>query len=277
MQNENLNMYQLDYEPERLDDFNDYFIKYTETKDSRYFNEFMHFYEPVLNRRAINFLSKHHLEEYRLPDLKQIFISMLWDELQKYKADSELPLLQIMKYKISKAWLEYIRTDCGVVNMGSENLHRKVRKVAALYFKLKDSKPYDEIVKEISEQLNISEKTVVDYIRATLTFKYSDSISIENYYMFSVNESQYDLTTEDIIFDDFNAEQIRKAAQSLSPIELRLLELTTGISLETLEPTQKLSYNKTALLLGMTESAVEKKRKRVIAEFKRLLEDSFPY
>ncbi len=63
MQNDNLNMYQLGYEPERLDDFNDYFIKYKETKGSRYFNEFLHFYEPVLNRRAMDFLSKHHLEE----------------------------------------------------------------------------------------------------------------------------------------------------------------------------------------------------------------------
>ncbi len=264
-----MNMYQLGYEPERLDDFNDYFIKYIETKDSRYFNEFLHFYEPLLNRRAMEFLSKHHLEEYRLPDLKQIFVSQLWDELQKYKADSELPLLQIMKYKTSKAWLEYIRTDCGVINIGSENLYRKVRKVAALYFKLKDSKSYDEVVKEISKQLNISKNTVVEYLQTTLTIKYSDSISI--------NESQNDLTTEDDIFDNFNAEQIKKVAQSLSPIELRLLELTTGISLETLEPTQKLSYNKTALLLGITESAVEKKRKRIISKFKKLLEDSFPY
>lgn len=272
MQNENFNMYQLDYTPERLDDFNDYFIKYINIKDIRYFNEFLHFYEPVLNRRSMEFISKYDLEEYRLPDLKQIFVSLLWDELQKYKADSELPLLQIMKYKTSKAWLEYIRTDCSVVNIDNENQHRKLRKVAVLYFKLKDSKSYDELIKEISEQLNISKKTVVDYIRATMTFKYSESISMENDDMFSVNESQDDLTTEDIIFGNFNTEQIKKAAQFLSPIELRLLELTTGISLETLESTQKFSYNKTALLLGITESAVEKKRKRIIAKFKKLLE-----
>lgn len=273
MQNDNLNMYQLGNEPEKFDDFNEYFIKYIETKDSRFFNEFLHFYEPVLNRRSTEFISKYHLEEYRLPDLKQIFVSQLWDELQKYTADSELPLLQIMKYNTSKAWLEYIRTDCGVVSLDNENQHRKLRKVAALYFKLKDSKPYDEIVREISKQLNLSVETVTDYIQTALSFKYSDSISIGNENMLSVNESQDDLTTEDIIFDNFNAEQIRKASQSLSPIELRLLELTIGISLETLEPTQKLSYNKTALLLGMTESAVEKKRKRIIAKFRKLLED----
>lgn len=160
------------------------------------------------------------------------------------------------------------------MNIDNENQHRKLRKVAVLYFKLKDSKPYDEVVKEISEQLNISKKTAVYYIRAMMTFKYSESISMENDDVFSVNESQDDLTTEDIIFGNFNTEQIKKAAQSLLPIELRLLELTTGISLETLEPTKKLSYNKTALLLGITESAVEKKRKRIIEKFKNLLEDN---
>lgn len=274
MQNENQNMYQLGYTPERLDDFNDYFIKYIDTKDIRYFNEFLHFYEPVLNRRAMEFISKYDLEEYRLPDVKQIFVSLLWDELQKYTADFKLPLLQIMKYKTSKAWLEYIRTDCGVVNISNENQHRKFRKVAVLYFKLKDLKPYDEVVKEISEQLNISEKTVIDNIQSVLSFKYSDNISYDNDSVFTINELQNDLTTEDVILDNFNSEQIKKAAQSLSPIELRLLELTTGISLETLEPAPKLSYNKTALLLGMTESAVEKKRKRVIAKLRNFLENS---
>lgn len=200
----------------------------------------------MLNLRATEFILKYRLEEYRIPDLKQIFVSLLWNKLQKYKADSELPILQIMKYKTSKAWLEYIRTDCGVINIGSENLHRKVRKVAALYFKLKDSKPYDEIVKEISEQLNISKQTVIGCIQTALTFKYSYSISSDSDDIFSIDKSQNDVTTEDIIFDNFKAEQISKAAQSLPPIEFRLLELTTGISLETLEPTQKLSYNKTA-------------------------------
>lgn len=37
MQNENLNMYHLGYKPERLDDFNEYFIKYIETKKQQIF------------------------------------------------------------------------------------------------------------------------------------------------------------------------------------------------------------------------------------------------
>lgn len=263
MQNENLNMYKLSYEPAKLDDFNDYFIQYINTKESRYFNEFLHFYEPILNRKATEFIEYNHIEKYRLPDLKQIFVSLLWNELQKYTAEDKLPLLQIMKYKTHKAWLEYMRTDCGITNIQSKNAHKNLRKVASLYFKTKDTKPFDEIVKEISEQLHLSENTAIEYIETALATKYSESkepIETEDITAF-----------DDFLFDSYESTQIKKAIQTLSPIERRLLELTTGIDFDTFETTKKLSYNKTALLLCMTESAVQKKRKRIIERLKNLL------
>ncbi len=128
---------------------------------------------------------------------------------------------------------------------------------------MKDTKPFDKVVKEISEQLHLSENTVIEYIETALTTKYSESkepIETE------------DITTyDDFLFDNYESEQIKKAIQTLSPIERRLLELTMGINLYTFETTEKLSYNKTALLLGMTESAVQKKRKRIIEKLKHLL------
>lgn len=66
MQNENLNMYKLSYEPEKLDDFNDYFIQYLKTKESRYFNELLHFYEPVLNRKADRIDCRRMFEIFRI-------------------------------------------------------------------------------------------------------------------------------------------------------------------------------------------------------------------
>lgn len=265
MQNENLNMYQLGYKPNRLDDFNDYFLQYLKTNDSKYFNEFLHFYEPVLNRKAAEFIEQNHIEEYRLPDLKQIFVSLLWDELQRYTADENLPLLQIMKYKTHKAWIEYMRTDCGITKIESKNAHNNLRKVTSLYFKIKDTKPFDEIVKEISEQLHLPENAVIEYIETALATKYSEKrepIEIE------------DITaSEDFLLDNYKSEQIKEATKALTPIERRLLELTTGINFDTFETKGNLSYNKTALLLGMTESAVQKKRKRIIEKLKRILEN----
>ena len=132
--------------------------------------------------------------------------------------------------------------------------------------KMKDTKPFDEILKEISKQLHISENTVIEYIETALATKYSgnrESFEIE------------DITaSEDIVFDNYKSKQIKEAIQSLSPIERKLLELTTGINFDTFETTEKLSYNKTALLLGMTESAVQKKRKRILKKLKQMLKNS---
>lgn len=132
---------------------------------------------------------------------------------------------------------------------------------------MKDTKPFDEILKEISKQLHISENTVIEYIETALATKYSgnrESFEIE------------DITaSEDIVFDNYKSKQIKEAIQSLSPIERKLLELTTGINFDTFETTEKLSYNKTALLLGMTESAVQKKRKRILKKLKQMLKNSY--
>lgn len=85
-------MYELDYTPIRLADWNEYFVRFRETGDIKYYNEFLHFYEPILQERVLRFIRRYELEEYRAEDLKQIFSSLLWEELQTY--GSGLPLLQ---------------------------------------------------------------------------------------------------------------------------------------------------------------------------------------
>ena len=93
-------MYELDYTPERLD-LNEYFIRFKKTGDIKYYREFLHFYEPVLDRKTRRFIDKYEIEDSRAEDLKQIFSFLLWEELQIY--DSELPLLQLIKYKVQAA------------------------------------------------------------------------------------------------------------------------------------------------------------------------------
>ena len=77
-------MYQLDYVPIRLANLNDYFVRYKETNYEKYFNEFLYFYEPVLNRNARLFIKKYSLDSNRIDDLKQIFSSLLWSEPVSY-------------------------------------------------------------------------------------------------------------------------------------------------------------------------------------------------
>lgn len=151
-------MYQLGYIPTKLDNLNVYFTRYRETKDEKYFNEFLYIYEPVLNRNAQLFIKKYDLDSNRIDDLKQIFSSLLWSELQSY--DSDIPLLQLIKYRMLKAWHEYVRTVCGNVHINNNNLYQNLRKVALLYSQQPNDKPLEEAVTDIANELNISKNTV---------------------------------------------------------------------------------------------------------------------
>ena len=140
-------MYKLNYEPEKLNDFNDYFTRYIQTKDSRYFNEFLHFYEPILNTKADKYIKKNNLEQNRLADLKQIFASLLWTELQDYDINNPLSLLQIIKFKLTKSWDEYVRTSCGTITIDKDNRYRNLNAVMKHYRMQPVEQTVDEKVK----------------------------------------------------------------------------------------------------------------------------------
>lgn len=261
-------MYKLNYEPEKLDDFNDYFTRYIQTKNIMYFNEFLHFYEPILNTKADKYIKKNILEQNRLADLKQIFASLLWTELQDYDINNPLPLLQIIKFKLTKSWDEYVRTSCGTTTIDRENRYRNLNAVMKRYHMQPIERTPDEKIKNISNELQISEKTVRDYLETSKAFKYSDSISDEN---ILVDGECISLLPEANITSKSNAELIQSEIQKLSPTEKRLLELTGGINFDSFDTTDKKTYKQTALLLGLTESAVEKKRKRILKKLKSAL------
>ena len=71
-----LRMYELKYQPNRLD-WNEYFVRFKESGEIKYFKEFLHFYEPYLDRKVKRFITHYELEDYRAEDLKQIFVTVL--------------------------------------------------------------------------------------------------------------------------------------------------------------------------------------------------------
>lgn len=226
-------MYQLNYVPIRLANLNDYFVRYKETKDEKYFNEFLYFYEPVLIRNAQLFIKKYSLESSRIDDLKQIFSSLLWSELQNY--DSDMPLLQLIKYKVLKAWHEYVRTVCGNVHIDNDNQYKNLRKVSLLYSQQPNDKPLEEAVTDIANELDISESTVHNCIIASTQFKQNNNLDIHNqdheyYFNSSTADTEIDtLSPEEIYFKNEQREKLRTALSKLKPQDLRLIELVFGI------------------------------------------------
>ncbi len=267
-------MYQLDYVPIRIANLNDYFIRYKETRNEKYFNEFLYFYDPVLNRNAQLFITKYGLDSNRIDDLKQIFSSLLWSGLQNY--DSDIPLLQLIKYKALKAWHKYVRTVCSNVHIDNDNQYMNLRKVALLHSQQPNDKPLEEAVTDIAKKLNISENTVRNCIITSTQFKQNNNLDIhnqdnENYFSSSITDVEIDtLSPEDIYFKNEQREKLKTALSKLNPQDLRLIELIFGICPDCLKSKEKTTTREASLRVGLTTEGVEKRLKKIL---KRLKED----
>lgn len=269
-------MYQLDYVPIRLDDLNDYFIHYKETRNEKYFNEFLYFYEPVLNRNAQLFIKKYSLESSRIDDLKQIFSSLLWNELQSY--DSDIPLLQLIKYKALKAWHEYVRTVCSNVHIDNDNQYKDLRKVSLLYSQQPKIKPHKKVIADIAKKLNISENTVQNCIITSTRFRQNNNLDIhnkdnENYFNSSITDVEMDtLSPEEIYFKNEQREKLKTALDKLKPQDLRLIELVFGICPDCLKNKEKITIREASLIVGLTAEGAEKRLKKILKRLKENLE-----
>lgn len=267
-------MYQLDYVPIRLANLNDYFKRYRETRNEKYINEFLYFYEPVLDRNTQLFIKKYGLDSNRIDDLKQIFSSLLWCEMQNY--DSDIPLLQLIKYKILRAWHEYVRTVCGNVHINNDNLYQNLRKVALLYSQQPKSKPLKKVIADIAKKLNISENTVHKCIITSTRFKQNNNLDIhnkdnENYFNLSITDVEINtLSPEDIYFKNEQREKLKTVLSKLKPQDLRLIELVYGICPDCLKSKDKISIREASLRVDLTAEGAEKRLKKIL---KRLKED----
>lgn len=265
-------MYQLNYVPIRLANLNDYFVRYKETKDEKYFNEFLYFYEPALNRNAQLFINKYSLDNNRINDLKQIFSSLLWSELQSY--DSDIPLLQLIKYKVLKAWHEYVRTVCGNVHIDNNNLYQNLRKVALMHSQKPKSKPLEKVIADIAKKLNISENTVQNCIITSTRFKQNNNLDIhnqdnENYFSSSIADIEIDiLSPEDIFFKNEQIEKLKTALSKLEPQDSRLIELIFGICPDCLKSKEKMTIREASLRVGLTAEGAEKRLKKILKQLK---------
>ena len=265
-------MYQLDYVPIKPANLNDYFVRYKETNYEKYFNEFLYFYEPVLNRNARLFIKKYSLDSNRIDDLKQIFSSLLWSKLQNY--DLDIPLLQLIKYKTLKAWHEYVRTVCGNVHIDNYNQYQNLRKVALLHSQQPKSKPLVKVIADIAKELNISENTVRNCIITSTQFKQNNNLDIhnkdnENYFNLSITDVEINtLSPEDIYFKNEQQEKLRTALSKLKPKDLRLIELVFGIRPDCLKSKEKMTIREASLRVGLTAEGAEKRLKKILKQLK---------
>lgn len=248
-------IYKIENPSENLENWNDYFIKYLTENNQEYLQCFLHYYESILNKKVYTFINQYNLEEDRLDDLKQIFVMVLIEELSKYDVNDKIVLLQKIKYPLWKQWQDYVRENCGTVVIDKAGTYNNALKIARLYFHLENTMSFDEIVCEISKQTKLTEKTVSELIDTVILFKYHDDIATDNI---------ENIPAEKVESKEDQRELIQEAMKVLTPIERKILELSSGVDLNSLEEIDKKTYNQISLLIGMSgSSGVEKKLKRI--------------
>ena len=270
-------MYELDYTPERLD-WNEYFVRYKESGEIKYFKEFLHFYEPFLDRKVNRFIKRYELEGYRAEDLKQIFVTVLWEELQAY--DSDMPLLQLIKYDVLSAWHEYVRMNCGNFKFDNQHQYALLKKIAYLYYRKKEkNKPLSQIISEIAEEMGLTEDSIENYLIAVITFKpkynadFYGSDEDEDYYSSAVNSAENDLDTERLYFKLSQQEKLLNVLSQLNKKDQLLIEYVYGICPQCLKSKEKKSIRQASLLLGLTEDGAQKKLKSILKKLKKNLQE----
>ncbi len=76
----------------RFENMNDYFVHALTEKDSGYFVAFLDFYDNKINGLAAKYVNNYSLEQSAAEDIKQIYISTLWELLLAYDPADQYPL-----------------------------------------------------------------------------------------------------------------------------------------------------------------------------------------
>ena len=241
-------MYQLIPAPLRLEDFNDYFVRAIETHDHSFFSAFLHYYEPLLNKKARRFIETYAINTDYFPDLKQTFVSVLWEQFLKYDKNNEIPLLQISKHPINEAWHSIVARQIGVVTM-SAKMYALWRKVAVIVNQTRGDRLS---ARELTERIRakLSEDTSDEAIDRALSMLsvWREAIPIINKSA-TAGDDEYDnnfvceeniaYTGEESVESELWCDEVRKAFKtsflSLTAREKELFGKVHGVNTDTFE------------------------------------------
>ena len=161
-----LYMYRLSPAPPKVNDLQEYIDLYLSEKDEKYFEWFLHYYEPILNTTAMGIVQRYAMQGH-FEDIKEVCILGLLQALDEYPADSGTPFLI---YKTRIMWDEvhwYIRTMRTGLTISTDSEYKKVRKAMRIYNACKKQKTPDAL-KKISKAIGVKEDTASQILQGAL-------------------------------------------------------------------------------------------------------------
>lgn len=159
-----LYMYRLSPAPPKVKDLQEYIDLYLSEEDEKYFEWFLHYYEPILNTTAMGIVQRYAMQGH-FEDIKEVCILGLLQALDEYSIDCGTPFLT---YKTRIMWDEvhrYIRTMRTGLTVPSDSEYKKIRKAMRLYSIYKKD---PNALKKISKAIGVKEDTASQILQGAL-------------------------------------------------------------------------------------------------------------
>ena len=223
-------IFQLEPEPPRAENINNYILSALREKDLKYFSFFLHHYEQQLNKRIRSFLCTDGSDQYdpeRFMDIKLSCREAMLQKLPDYDPEKGAEYATYIYSFIRDAMLRF-RMGEEQWSVPSLTSYKMLRTMAWLYHNTKDA------IGEFAKKYNCDLALAEEYLKVVR--------GIRNQQPFFVTEQDEDgeATGEDvtcdnswnyadILWDGIQAEKVRKAFEKLNYREQTLLEKRLAI------------------------------------------------
>ena len=262
----------------RFENINDYFVYALIEKDCGYFVAFLDFYDNKINGIAAKYVNNYSLEQSAAEDIRQIYISTLWELLLSYNPADQYPLLHYARFAVYNQVIKYIRTVKAGCTVPSHNGYMELKKVLGIY----NDNPQlsaDERIALIVKETGFDKEKVADLIAIGKATEYPIGIiPTED------DEEELDGAISDEIIEDPSVslfqevwrsvcrEHFGAAAESLMPKDKQIISLSLGVCFDCFGIFEPNTYAEIALKQGASgERSIEKKRKTAIEKFAKEL------
>ena len=221
-------IFQLEPEPPKVENINEYILSALREKDLKYFSFFLHHYEQQLNKRIRSFLCTDGSDQYnpeRFVDIKLSCRELMLQKLLEYDPAKGAEYATYIFPFIRDAMLRF-RMGEEQWSVSSLTNYKMLRTMAWLYHNTKDA--VGEFVKKYDCELALAE----EYLRVVR--------GIRNQQSFYVTDEDGEETGEDVALDDtwnyadilwngIQAEKVQRAFEKLNYREQILLEKRLSI------------------------------------------------
>lgn len=229
---EGYQMYALATAPPKQD-LQEYIKDYVDTKDNRYIEYFLHYYENTINAAVTVIVKKHELEEH-FSDVKQAYVMGILKALENYDITTGVPFkLYLLHYAQNEA-IAYVRKAIYGFSVQSTAEFAKVRKIMAIWTENYNRDGTEQTIEKIATEVKEKKAVVKEIIIGAL--KNANAIDFyRQYYDTDGEESSEEFIsdqssgTEELFFKSELYSRLWKAFENLEYEERSMLFQYIGI------------------------------------------------